>query len=349
MGNRMVRIVGSLLLSIIALPFASLSQQTNQKAFEMKDQTIDMNIVRTLDAPLDKAWDAWSNAESIKRWWGPEGFSAPVAHVDFKEGGVTLVCMRSPDGFEIYNSWTYTRIMPMYSIEFVQHFTDKHGKRIDPADLGLPPGIPYEVPHTIIFKDLGNGHTEINITEYGYTSAETAAISKNGMNSVLNKMAEVVRDHDKASTNRRIAKSLDVDAPLSRVWHILTHPHQMRQWLGGANIASEWKQGSAMLFTGNWNGSDYADKGVVLQFEQEKVFQYSYWSAFSGLPDTPANYSIIRFELQRRTDNRTNVILSHRNIATQRMQDHSEANWIETLDLIKRLAEDEDGTSSTVK
>lgn len=348
MSKHIVRIVGSLLLSTIAFPFASLSQQTSHKAPEMNDKPIDMNIVRTFEAPLEKTWEAWSNAESIKLWWGPEGFTAPVAQVDFREGGVTLVSMRSPDGFEIYNSWTYKRIVPMYSIEFVQHFTDKDGKRIDPADIGLPPGIPYEVPHTIIFKDLGNGHTEINITEYGYGSAETAAISKEGMNSVLNKLAETLRGNDDTSFNRNIAKSLDIDASLSRVWHILTNPNQMRQWLGGASITSEWKQGSAISFTGNWNGKEYADKGAVLQFEREKVFQYSYWSIFSGLPDKPAHYSIIRFDLKRLTDDKTTLVLAHRNIATQQMHEHSETNWRETLDLIRKMAEAEDDTTTPV-
>jgi uncharacterized protein YndB with AHSA1/START domain len=179
-----------MLLTALGFPFMTLSQ--NQNSNNMEKKTINMTITYTIGSPLKKVWDAWSNAESIKNWWGPEGFTAPVANVNFKEGGVTLVCMRSPEGFDIYNSWTYKKIVPMQNLEFAQHFTDKNGNKLNPADIGLPPGIPYEVPHTILFRDLGKGQTEITITEYGYANAETAEISKAGMKSVLNKLAKLL-------------------------------------------------------------------------------------------------------------------------------------------------------------
>jgi hypothetical protein len=41
---------------------------------------------------------------------------------------------------------------------------------LDPAALGLPPGVRAEVPHTITFRALGLQQTEM--TEAGRTSAE---------------------------------------------------------------------------------------------------------------------------------------------------------------------------------
>jgi uncharacterized protein YndB with AHSA1/START domain len=148
-----------------------------------------MIITRSFHAPLEKVWNAWTKSELVMRWWGPVGFTAPMANIDFREGGISLVCMRSPEGFEIYNTWTYTRIVPMTSIEFVQHFADKAGNKIKPADSGLPPGIPDQVPHAITFRDLGGGKTEMTIVESGYTNAQVVEISKAGMASVLDKLA----------------------------------------------------------------------------------------------------------------------------------------------------------------
>jgi uncharacterized protein YndB with AHSA1/START domain len=182
------------IILFLGLPWACLSQNHKPETKKDMNHTTNMNISRVMDAPLEAVWNAWSNSESIKKWWGPEGFTVPVARMDFREGGVSLVCMRSPDGFEIYNSWTYTKIAPMQRIEFIQHFCDKEGNRIRSADIGLPPGIPDNVPHTILFKDLGHGQTEIAITEYGYTSPETAELSKAGMNSVLNKLWATLRE-----------------------------------------------------------------------------------------------------------------------------------------------------------
>lgn len=32
-------------------------------------------ISREFDAPRDLVWKAWTEAERLKQWWGPKGFS----------------------------------------------------------------------------------------------------------------------------------------------------------------------------------------------------------------------------------------------------------------------------------
>jgi len=100
--------------------------------------TLEMSITRTFDAPVTRVWRAWSDPEDVKRWWGPQGFTAPVADLDFRVGGTSLVAMRSPEGQVLYNTWTYTKIEPMELIEFIQHFADEDGDPIAPEDVGLP-------------------------------------------------------------------------------------------------------------------------------------------------------------------------------------------------------------------
>src|SRR5215510_2114918 len=63
---------------------------------ETNVQRQDVVVIRVLDAPVERAWQAWTDPELVKRWWGPNGFSAPVAKIDFREGGISLVCMRAP-------------------------------------------------------------------------------------------------------------------------------------------------------------------------------------------------------------------------------------------------------------
>jgi uncharacterized protein YndB with AHSA1/START domain len=158
----------------------------------MNTSSYTMTITRTFNAPIEKVWAAFTNDESIKHWWGPEGFTAPVANINFYEGGVSLVCMRSPEGFEIHNTWTYEKITPMKSIEFIQHFTDKSGSKLSPSEIGMPPGIPDEVPHIITFRTIDNGKTELTITELGYTNPKIVELSKSGTSSMLEKLASVV-------------------------------------------------------------------------------------------------------------------------------------------------------------
>ena len=58
-------------------------------------ETYDVVVARVLDAPIEEAWKAWSDPEYVTRWWGPTGFTSPLARMDFRVGGSSLVCMRA--------------------------------------------------------------------------------------------------------------------------------------------------------------------------------------------------------------------------------------------------------------
>ena len=53
----------------------------------------DLVFTRTFAAPVERVWQAWADPELVKRWWGPDGFTCPLARIDLREGGVSLVCM----------------------------------------------------------------------------------------------------------------------------------------------------------------------------------------------------------------------------------------------------------------
>ena len=91
----------------------------------------------------------------------------------------------------MYNTWAYKKIVPMEFIDYILDWADKDGNKIDPASLGLPPNMPRDVHHTISFKDLGNGKTEMTMTEFGYTSDQLFDLSKAGLEQCLDKMAAI--------------------------------------------------------------------------------------------------------------------------------------------------------------
>lgn len=152
----------------------------------------DVVATRVFDAPVDRVWRAWSAAEDIRQWWGPVGFDVPVADVDFREGGRSLLSMRAPQVGELHNAWHYHRIVPHERIEFVLTFTDETGTTVDPQAIGIPPGVPREVPHVITFRAVDDTRTELTVTEHGYTTTEAAKTSKLGLDQVLDKLAALV-------------------------------------------------------------------------------------------------------------------------------------------------------------
>lgn len=148
----------------------------------------DLTVTRIIEAPLDKVWATLSEADSIRQWWGPAGFTASKVVADFTLGGSTLVCMTAPNFPLMCNSWHYTEIVPGERIAFDQGWVDENGAPLDPASLALPPDIPAIVPHVLEVRALGDGRTELSWSEFGYASAETAAMSRGGLEQVLDKL-----------------------------------------------------------------------------------------------------------------------------------------------------------------
>ena len=157
-----------------------------------ENETHDLVVTRVFDAPQERVWRAWSDADQVTRWWGPLGFTSPMCRMDFREGGTTLVCMRSAEDWELYNTWTYRSIEPMDRIEFVQGFAKEDGTPVAPAELGLPPGIPEEVRHVVTLSPIDSATTRLTVREYGYPNSEIVEISRAGMEQVLDKMAATV-------------------------------------------------------------------------------------------------------------------------------------------------------------
>jgi uncharacterized protein YndB with AHSA1/START domain len=155
-------------------------------------KTRDLTVTRVFETPVEQVWRAWSDAEAIKRWWGPQGFTVPVVQLDFREGGKSLVCMRAPEeygGRDMCSTWTYQQIAPNRTIDFIFNFADASGGKLEPQQAGVPQGVPSDVRHLIQLKALGACRTEMTMTEYGYTTDEAYEASKSGLDQTLDKLA----------------------------------------------------------------------------------------------------------------------------------------------------------------
>ncbi|WP_276374473.1 SRPBCC family protein [Chryseolinea sp. H1M3-3] len=136
-----------------------------------------------------------------------------------------------------------------------------------------------------------------------------------------------------------IAKaSVNIAAPASRVWDALTNPDLIKQYFFGTQAVSDWKEGSTLEFKGVWDGKTYLDKGVILKSQPEKLFQYTYYSSFSNLPDAPENYSNISYELDEE-NGETALTIKQENVANEEARKHSEQNWNHVLKSLKDLLE----------
>jgi uncharacterized protein YndB with AHSA1/START domain len=75
-------------------------------------------LTRTLNAPVDLVWEAFTNPEHIAKWWGPNGFTNTITTMDLKPGGEWNLVMHGPDGTDYKNHSVFKEIVPNKKIVF---------------------------------------------------------------------------------------------------------------------------------------------------------------------------------------------------------------------------------------
>ena len=136
------------------------------------------------------------------------------------------------------------------------------------------------------------------------------------------------------------AKStIEINAPVSKVWEALVNPELVKQYLFGTEVDTDWKVGSPITYKGTWEGKPFEDKGTILEIEPETLLVSTYWSAFSRLPDSPEYYQTVRYELNPDGNTRTLMTVTQENIQSEEDVSRYEQNWNMTLEAIKKVVE----------
>jgi uncharacterized protein YndB with AHSA1/START domain len=111
----------------------------------------EVTITRVFDAPRELVFQAWTEPEHLKRWWGPNGFTTPACEVDLRVGGAWKIVMRFPDGVnEHVMEAVYREIVPQERLVFTNIALDKDGNRL------------LKGTTTVTFADLG-GRTKLTL------------------------------------------------------------------------------------------------------------------------------------------------------------------------------------------
>ncbi len=142
------------------------------------------------------------------------------------------------------------------------------------------------------------------------------------------------------TTDLTAEASVEIAAPVARVWAALTEPALVKRYFFGTEMATDWKVGSPITYRGEWEGKAYEDRGTVLEFEPLRRLAYSYWSNFSGVPDTEENRQRIEQRVEERAG-RTTVTVTQSNAGDEESRNHSAANWAMVLSEMKKLIEGE--------
>lgn len=112
-----------------------------------------MVLTRTIAAPRERVWRAWSDPDQVRMWWGPKGSRPRCA------------------------GWT--------SAKEAQHAREH--PIVSPVDPGLPSSIPGGVRHIVMFVNVDDVTTELMVQEFACPDEQMGEVWRAGTEHVLDK------------------------------------------------------------------------------------------------------------------------------------------------------------------
>jgi uncharacterized protein YndB with AHSA1/START domain len=132
--------------------------------------------------------------------------------------------------------------------------------------------------------------------------------------------------------------SATIEAPPGRVWEVITDPAATKEFMFGAELATDWSVGGPITWRGSWEGNEYEDKGVILDVQPGSRLVYTHFSPLGGQEDKPENYHTLTWTLQDQ-GGRTLLTLAQDNNPTAESAEHSQGMWDRLVADVKRLSE----------
>lgn len=107
-------------------------------------------LSRSYNAPRELVFKAWTEAEHVKNWWGPQSFTVNVYKPDIRTGGTLHYSMHSPNGHVMWGKFVYQEIIPPERLVFIDTAADEQGNAIR---IPMTPPWPQELLNTITFYE----------------------------------------------------------------------------------------------------------------------------------------------------------------------------------------------------
>jgi uncharacterized protein YndB with AHSA1/START domain len=146
----------------------------------MKDETAEktsLEIVRFINVPTDRVYDAWTDPAQLRQWFGPENVRTRKFTADVRVGGNYRWDLTSPEGEEMSAFGEYKELVPGKKIVFTWQWDNDEA---------------WENRTSVVTIELveSRGGTELRLKHEKLPSEESRDGHNEGWNSLVDKLEQ---------------------------------------------------------------------------------------------------------------------------------------------------------------
>jgi len=130
----------------------------------------------------------------------------------------------------------------------------------------------------------------------------------------------------------------DIAAKPAEVWDALVDPAAIAIYMFGADVDTDWRPGSSITWSGEFDGKPYEDKGQIINVVENERLTMTHYSPLMGKPDSAENYHTVDYQLEEIADG-TRVMLEQDNNESEEEAERFGQNWSAMLEKLREVVE----------
>jgi uncharacterized protein YndB with AHSA1/START domain len=142
------------------------------------DSDLALIVRRTIRAPIERVFAAWTQPEHLQRWWGPAGMRCNAAEIDLRVGGRYRIGNEAANGDVVWIEGEFERIDPPRELVYTWR-------------IGSEARAPERV--TVRFEPKDGG-TEVVVIHERITNEQSRTAHEAGWHGCIDGLAEYLED-----------------------------------------------------------------------------------------------------------------------------------------------------------
>jgi uncharacterized protein YndB with AHSA1/START domain len=298
-------------------------------------------VTRLVSAPRELVWRAFTDAQHIHSWWGPNGFTTTTSEMEVRVGGLWRYVMHGPDGVNYTNWIRYTKVVPHSRLEY------EHGGD-DPENAVFTAAAELEA--------RGSDKTQVTLRLLFATAELRDEMAKfgaqDGGGQTLGRLDAFVSNGEQHFSGAMTLNLLSdcefivtrsFKAPRERVFEAWTKREDVMQWYAHCGkmtmsacdidlrVGGKWRYALHM----NDNGSEHSFSGEYRVVDKPQ--RLAYVERYEQMPGTDHTVSLIFAEQGGVTTLSIHSLYPTKEMRDGHVQSGMEAGMRETLDQLDEL------------